>query len=122
MRKKVDEASTFLKKLANPNRLMIAFALVDAERSVGELETLLGIRQPGLSQQIAELREAGLIHGRKEAKQVYYSLADDRVTEMTAVLHRLFCDIEPVLRATPRKVVAEGPSQAAVFAKVARST
>lgn len=85
------EASDFLKKLANPNRLMIACALVDGEMSVRELEDTLGIRQPGLSQQIAELREAGMIAGRKESKNVYYRLADGRVAEFIAMMHRMFC-------------------------------
>ncbi|MEJ6784712.1 ArsR/SmtB family transcription factor [Aminobacter sp. Piv2-1] len=86
------EASEFLKKLANPNRLMIACALADGERSVRELEDSLGIRQPGLSQQIAELRDAGLIIGRKESKSVFYRLADERVRAVVTLLCRLFCD------------------------------
>ncbi|MGO4832938.1 ArsR/SmtB family transcription factor [Rhizobiaceae sp. 2RAB30] len=86
------EAAEFLKKLANPNRLMIVCALVEGERSVRDLEDTLGIRQPGLSQQIAELREAGFIVGRKESKSVFYSLADGRVAEFVAVMHRLFCE------------------------------
>ncbi|GAA2821698.1 sulfite-sensing transcriptional repressor BigR [Aminobacter aminovorans] len=85
------EASEFLKKLANPNRLMIVCALVDGERSVRELEDSLGIRQPGLSQQIAELREAGLIAGRKESKSVFYRLADERVAAVVSLLYRMFC-------------------------------
>lgn len=85
------EASEFLKKLANPNRLMIVCALVDGERSVRALEDRLDIRQPGLSQQFAELRDAGLIAGRKESKSVFYRLADERVAEMVALLYRMFC-------------------------------
>lgn len=85
------EASEFLKKLANPNRLMIVCALVDGERSVRDLEDSLGIRQPGLSQQIAELREAGLIVGRKESKSVFYRLADERVSAVVSLLYRMFC-------------------------------
>lgn len=92
MKQKVDEASTFLKKLANPDRLLVACALVDGERAVRELEDTLGIRQPGLSQQIAELREAGLIVGRKEGKQVFYRLADPRVETLVATMHGLFCN------------------------------
>lgn len=88
---KVDEASAFLKKLSNPDRLLVACALSDTERSVGELEELLGIRQPGLSQQIAELREAGLIVGRKDGKQVFYRLADPRVETLIATMYELFC-------------------------------
>lgn len=94
MKAKIDEASLFLKKLANPDRLMVACALVDGERSVRELEDLLGIRQPGLSQQLAELREAGLIVGRKDGKAVFYRLADPRIEIFIATMHRLFCESE----------------------------
>src|SRR5690606_27212779 len=87
----VGEASGFLKKLSNPDRLLIACALVEGERSVRELEDALGIRQPGLSQQIAEIRSAGLIVGRKEGKQVFYRLADPRVESFIHTMHQLFC-------------------------------
>lgn len=91
LRSKVGEASAFLKKLSNPDRLLVACALVEGERSVRQLEDMLGIRQPGLSQQIAELREAGLITGRKEGKQVFYRLADPRVESFIHTMHALFC-------------------------------
>src|SRR5690606_31539660 len=74
------EAADFLKKFAHPSRLMIVCALVDGERSVRDLEDTLGIRQPGLSQQIAELRDAGFIVGRKESKSMFYRLANGRVS------------------------------------------
>lgn len=95
MKEKVAEASGFLKKLSNPDRLLVACALVDGERSVRELEDMLGIRQPGLSQQIAELRTAGLIAGRKEGKQVFYRLADPRVETFIITMHGLFCQQQP---------------------------
>lgn len=85
------EAAEFLKKLAHPGRLMIVCALVEGERSVRDLEDTLGLRQPGLSQQLAELRSAGLIAARKEAKNVHYRLADQRVAEFVALLYRQFC-------------------------------
>lgn len=91
MRAKVGEASAFLKKLSNPDRLLICCALVDQEISVRGLEDGLGLRQPGLSQQLAELREAGLIEGRKEGRQIFYRLADPRVAAFIATMHRLFC-------------------------------
>ncbi len=91
MKENVAEASAFLKKLSNPDRLMVACALVDGERSVRELEDLLDIRQPGLSQQLAELRQAGLIEGRKEGKQVFYRLADPRIETFIQTMHGLFC-------------------------------
>ena len=88
---KADEASAFLKKLSNPDRLMVACALIGGERSVRELEDGLGIRQPGLSQQLAELREARLIAGRREGKQVFYRLADPRVETFIDTMYGLFC-------------------------------
>ncbi len=87
------EAADFLKKFAHPSRLMIVCALVDGERSVRDLEDTLGIRQPGLSQQIAELRDAGFIVGRKESKSMFYRLADGRVSEFIAMMHRMFCEV-----------------------------
>jgi DNA-binding transcriptional ArsR family regulator len=87
------EAAEFLKKFAQTSRLMIVCALVDRERSVRDLEDTLGIRQPGLSQQIAELREAGLIVARKESKNMFYRLADGRVTEFIGLMYRMFCEV-----------------------------
>lgn len=95
MKAKVGDASAFLKTLSNPDRLLIACALVDGERSVRALEDTLGIRQPGLSQQIAGLRDAGLISGRKEGKQVFYRLADPRVQTFITTMHQLFCKPQP---------------------------
>lgn len=91
MQERVGEASEFLKKLGNPQRLLLACSLVGGERSVRELEEMLGIRQPGLSQQLAELREAGLVASRKQGKSVHYRLADPRVARFIATMHELFC-------------------------------
>lgn len=91
LRGRVVEATNFLKKLSNPDRLLVACALVEGERSVRELEDGLGIRQPGLSQQLAELRAAELVVGRKEGKQVFYRLADPRIETFIHTMHELFC-------------------------------
>jgi DNA-binding transcriptional ArsR family regulator len=84
-------ATQFLKKLAHPQRLMIVCALVDGERSVRDLEDTLGLRQPALSQQLAELRHAGLVDCRKQSKSVFYCLADERAKAMVGLMYRLFC-------------------------------
>jgi DNA-binding transcriptional ArsR family regulator len=121
-REKAEAASSFMKSLANPNRLMIACALLDGERSVGDLETELGLRQPSLSQQLAELRESGIVEARREAKQVFYRISDQRTVALLATLHQIFCGEMPDLisavlapRAAPaRKTFTE----AAMFARV----
>ena len=58
---------------------------------MGELEQLLGIRQAAVSQMLARLREEGLVSTRREGKTIYYSLADDRTTQVIGLLYNLFC-------------------------------
>ena len=71
-------AAEKIKVFAQPQRLMILSCLLRGERNVGEIAEITGIGQPALSQQLAELRRADLVQNRKEAKQVWYMLADDR--------------------------------------------
>jgi DNA-binding transcriptional ArsR family regulator len=121
-REKAEAASSFMKSLANPNRLMIACALLEGERSVGDLETSLGLRQPSLSQQLAELRESGVVEARREAKQVFYRIADARALVLLAALHQIFCGEMPDLASTAPAPQAAAPrkrfTEAAMFARV----
>lgn len=79
MQKGIDAtaAAARLKAVSNPARLRIALCLLGGERSVTELENELGVRQPNLSQHLAELRSINLVATRREVKSVYYRLADD---------------------------------------------
>ncbi len=84
-------AAAYLKTLAHEGRLMILCHLGSGERSVGELEQLLNIRQAAVSQMLARLREEGLVATRRDGKTVYYSLADDRTSQVINMLYKLFC-------------------------------
>jgi DNA-binding transcriptional ArsR family regulator len=121
-REKAEAASSFMKSLANPNRLMIACALLEGERSVGDLETDLGLRQPSLSQQLAELRESGVVEARREAKQVFYRISDQRVFALLATLHQIFCgemsDLTFAVPAPPTALARKKFTEAAMFARV----
>jgi DNA-binding transcriptional ArsR family regulator len=121
-RKKAEAASSLMKSLANPNRLMIACTLLDGERSVGDLETDLGLRQPSLSQQLAELRESGVVEARREAKQVFYRISDQRVVALLATLRQIFCgEISELTFAAPPQPAALARKkfeEAAMFARV----
>ncbi len=85
------EAVAFLKAMANERRLMILCHLVEGERSVGELEQLLQMRQPALSQQLARLREEGLVATRRESRTIYYRLASAETEALLERLYELFC-------------------------------
>lgn len=91
------EVAELLKTLANRNRLMIVCKLVEGEFSVGQIEEELGIRQPTLSQQLTILREAGIVSTRREAKQIFYRLTEEKAARLVAALHAIFCAEE-----TPR--------------------
>lgn len=86
------DATAFLKALANENRLLVLCHLTEGEKSVTELEQLIGIRQPTLSQQLARLRSENLVKTRREAKTVYYSLANNDVMLVIQLLHKMFCE------------------------------
>lgn len=73
------EVSARLKLLSHPNRLKIACRLLEAELSVGEIETELGIRQPSLSRELGRLRDEGVLTARRQSKVVFYSLTDPKM-------------------------------------------
>lgn len=95
LKEKAPEAADLLRQLANPTRLLILCHITRQERAVGEMERDLGLKQPGLSQQLAELRQAGLVKTRRESRSIYYSIADERVQGIMGMLHDIFC-AEPV--------------------------
>jgi DNA-binding transcriptional ArsR family regulator len=92
MRSNATEASGFLKALAHEGRLMILCHLVEGEKSVTELENLLGARQAAVSQQLARLRLEGLVSSRRDGKAIYYSLGDARVVQLIGALNAMFCE------------------------------
>lgn len=73
------------KALAHPARVRALEVLVEGERTVGELQPLVGIESSHLSQQLGVLRRAGLVATRKEGSSVIYSLRDPLVADLLAV-------------------------------------
>jgi DNA-binding transcriptional ArsR family regulator len=84
-------ASDFLKALAHETRLLLLCLLSERERSVTELENLLSLRQPTVSQQLARLRLDGLVTTRRDGKTIYYRINDDGARRVIALLHEIFC-------------------------------
>ncbi|PVH30831.1 transcriptional regulator [Pararhodobacter oceanensis] len=90
-------AAAFLKALAHEGRLLILCHLSTGEKSVTELENLLGSRQAAVSQQLARLRLEGLVSCRREGKAIYYSLGDPRAAQTIGLMYEMFCgpSVEP---------------------------
>jgi DNA-binding transcriptional ArsR family regulator len=86
------EASEFLKALSHEARLVILCLLIEGEKSVSEIEQMLALRQPAVSQQLARLRADRLVETRRDGKNIYYSLARPEVRQVIAALHEAFCE------------------------------
>jgi DNA-binding transcriptional ArsR family regulator len=84
-------ACELLKAMANEWRLMILCQLAEGEKTVGELQDLLGLGQSAVSQHLAILRREKIVQSRKHAQSVSYSLAGDEAIKIMETLHDVFC-------------------------------
>ena len=91
MRAAAGEATAMLRVLANEDRLLLLCELSQGERSVGELEELLDLHQPSLSQQLGVLRAENLVATRREGKYIFYSIDNPQVLALLKVLYNLYC-------------------------------
>lgn len=91
MRLAAKDAAAVLRSLSHPDRLLLLCQLSQGERSVGELEELLGIQQPNLSQQLGVLRSEGLVETRREGKRMFYSVKDPKALQLLGTLYELYC-------------------------------
>ena len=103
-------ASDVLKALAHEGRLMILCHLVAGEKSVSELEDLIGARQAAVSQQLARLRFDRLVNTRRDGRVIYYSIASAEVSSVIETLYNLFC--APVRNRDAADVQASGSDSA----------
>ncbi|TWB11643.1 ArsR family transcriptional regulator [Rhizobium sp. ERR 1071] len=85
------EVADLLKTLSHQARLMIVCSLVEGEFSVSELEEKLDIHQPHLSQHLTVLRSSGIVETRREGKQIFYSLTEEKAAQLVSALHNIFC-------------------------------
>ena len=91
MQSAAGQACRMMKVLANPDRLMILCQLAQGEKRVGELEELLGIVQPTLSQQLTVLRDEELVSTRREGKNIYYQMSSPSAMAIIEVLYTQLC-------------------------------
>lgn len=78
-----------LKVLSHPIRFRILQNLGRAESNVGELSNRLAISQPLMSYHLKVLRQAGLVHHRRDAQASYYSVDPSTVSRLLALLDSL---------------------------------
>ncbi len=98
MRAASNRACALMRVMSNPDRLLLLCQLSQGEHRVGELEELLDIQQPTLSQQLAVLREESLVTTRRDGKQVYYSIDSRAAMAVLNVLYTHLCSVEESAR------------------------
>lgn len=92
MEKRAGEVAGILRALANERRLMILCKLVEwGEATVNTLAEAVGLSQSALSQHLAKMRAEGLVTFRRESQTLWYRIADPRIEQLFATLHKLFC-------------------------------
>lgn len=91
LRQAASEACSLLKVLANPDRLLLLCQMTQGEYCVSDLESLTGIKQPTLSQQLTVLRDEEMVSTRREGKQIFYSITSKEAMSVLQVLYGMYC-------------------------------
>jgi DNA-binding transcriptional ArsR family regulator len=122
-----EDIADFFRVMANPTRLMLMCYVAKGECSVAELERELGLRQPGLSQQLGELRQKGLLQSRRESRSIFYGIADPRILPVLKALYDTAFNPKKTGPAVSRSVAnttnvapSPGVGERATFARVVR--
>ncbi len=91
MQEHAADAANLMKALGNESRLMILCLLTESERSVSDLNEIIPLSQSALSQQLARLRQQGLVKTRRESQTIFYSLVDGPTDRVIRLLHDIYC-------------------------------
>ncbi|AIQ11056.1 ArsR/SmtB family transcription factor [Paenibacillus durus] len=82
--------SEFFKALAHPMRIRILELLSEGEKTVNEMQSILGSEGSAVSQQLAVLRAKNVVNSVKEGTSVIYSLRDPLIKDLLAVAKQIF--------------------------------
>jgi ArsR family transcriptional regulator, virulence genes transcriptional regulator len=91
LEKNAHKACDLLGAMANASRLMILCQLADGEKSVSDLQPLIGLSQSALSQHLGILRRKHLVRTRRAGQSIFYSLASGEAAAVMSTLHAQFC-------------------------------
>ncbi|TBL71447.1 ArsR/SmtB family transcription factor [Paenibacillus thalictri] len=80
----------FFKALAHPLRIRILEVLSEGDKTVNEIQSIIGSEGSAVSQQLAILRGKNVVYGRKDGTSVVYSLRDPLVNDLLKVAKQIF--------------------------------
>jgi DNA-binding transcriptional ArsR family regulator len=79
----------FFKALAHPIRIRLVELLVERDRAVQELQTILGLDQSSVSQHLGVLRAHHVVTARKEGVTMRYAVRDALVGDLLGVARQI---------------------------------
>lgn len=91
MKNNASKAEKMLKMLANSKRLLILCHLLKHERTVSELQDLVGLSQSALSQHLAKMRKDDFLSITKEGTYVYYHINKPELEAVLSTLYLIYC-------------------------------
>jgi DNA-binding transcriptional ArsR family regulator len=100
-----EKISRIFRAVSTPARFRILAAIGNGEACVCHLETLLDLRQAYISQQLMEMRDAGLLDTRRDGRYIFYRLTEPQLLDLLINIGRLFDipteEIETLLNTDP---------------------
>lgn len=100
-----EQLSRIFKAVSTPARLQILMAIGTGEACVCHLEALLDLRQAYISQQLMEMRDAGLVDTRRDGRYIFYRLTEPELIDLLLQMSNLFeiptGEIKALLNTTP---------------------
>lgn len=87
-----NQLAELFQALANPKRLHVLRCVSRREKSVSEIlscKAFRGVAQSTISQNLATLRQQGLVRARREGTNVFYSLSDSRIADLLQLVSNL---------------------------------
>jgi len=94
----LSEAAEMVRVLGHPVRLRIVELLEPGEQTVTQLRESLAVPQALVSQQLARMRAAGIVAGRRAGSNVWYAITDERVVRMLDCLRHCETNAGPTRR------------------------
>ena len=78
----IPEAANFFRIVGDETRMRILYTIAEDEICVNDISKAVGMEKSAVSHQLKLLKDAGLVKGRREGKNIYYSLDDQHVVDI----------------------------------------
>ena len=79
---KLFRLADIFKLFGDGTRISILWALSESEMCVCDICALLQMKQPAVSHQLKNLKQARIVKNRRDGKVIYYSLDDEHIRKL----------------------------------------